>query len=256
MRTTRALGLAIALIGAGAVSTPATGQARFTWPEPENLQRLPADFTPERLRAVMTGFSRALGVRCSHCHVAPAPDAPLTEHDFVSDDNPNKNIAREMLDLLGAVNDKLDEIQFTEPNRVNMWCHTCHRGLPRPSSLAEVLTATLETEGLDATLTRFRELRAEHYGTTAYDFSEAGIEGMAQQLVQVERVDHAVALMELNVEYYPDSARACANLGGLLARQEGQEERAIEMLEKALKLDASLAPYVQPRLEKLRSSDE
>ena len=56
---------------------PSPVQEEWTWPEiPENLQVLPSDWPGSRLRAPMTGFARALGVGCSHCHVGEA-DAPL-----------------------------------------------------------------------------------------------------------------------------------------------------------------------------------
>ena len=41
-------------------------QDQWTWPEkPKNLQVLNKDWPGSRLRPVMTGFTRALGVRCS-----------------------------------------------------------------------------------------------------------------------------------------------------------------------------------------------
>ena len=75
-------------------------QDTWTWPEkPKNLQVLPKDWPGTRLRPVMVGFSRALGVRCSYCHKGEE-GKPLSTYDFASDDNPNKNRAREMLRML------------------------------------------------------------------------------------------------------------------------------------------------------------
>ncbi len=72
-------------------------QERWSWPEKgENLRELPKDFTGDRLRAVMTGFTRALGVRCSLCHVGKEGQSRRT-YDFLSDEHPNKNTARAML---------------------------------------------------------------------------------------------------------------------------------------------------------------
>lgn len=243
-----------ALAWSSLAPAPAAGQAPFTWPEPTNLQKLPEDFTPERLSAVMTGFTRALGVRCSHCHVGE-PDAPLTTYDFASDENPNKNTARVMLDLLGAVNDKLDLIEPTGPQRVNMWCHTCHRGQPRPMSLGEVLTQTLDADGMEAAIARFRELREEFYGSGSYDFSEEGIEGLARQLIEIDRETDAIELLKLNVEYYPDSARAYGNLGSVYSRQEGERERAIAFLQKALELDPGFDAAAR-MLAQLRAAED
>ena len=123
-----------------ALATPLTASAQeWSWPErAENLQVLPADFPPERLSAVMRGFTRALGVRCTYCHVGEEGQ-PLSTFDFASDDNPKKDIARTMLRMLGVINDTLATIDPSGPKRVNMWCHTCHRGRPRPTTLDEEL---------------------------------------------------------------------------------------------------------------------
>ncbi|MDX1495547.1 MAG: c-type cytochrome, partial [Longimicrobiales bacterium] len=122
---------------------------QWSWPErAENLQELPSDFPPERLGAVMRGFSSALGVRCSYCHVGEEGQ-PLSTYDFASDANPNKDRARAMYRLLGAVNDHLDEIEPSGPP-VNMWCHTCHAGRPKPQTLAEALDETYGVEGGEA----------------------------------------------------------------------------------------------------------
>lgn len=109
------------------------------WPEkPKNLQVLNKDWPGSRLSPVMRGFTRALGVRCSYCHTGEEGKS-LNTYDFASDENPNKNRAREMLRMLGSVNDHLNKIEPSGDKRVNMWCHTCHRGCPRPMTLEEEL---------------------------------------------------------------------------------------------------------------------
>ena len=55
---------------AGRAADPAPPRAAWKWPaRAENLKVLPKRTTPEQLRSAMMGFTRALGVRCSHCHV-------------------------------------------------------------------------------------------------------------------------------------------------------------------------------------------
>ena len=72
----------------------AQAQDQWSWPEkPQNLQILPNDWPGSRLAPVMQGFSRALGVRCSYCHVGEE-NQPLSTYDFASDANPNKKRAR------------------------------------------------------------------------------------------------------------------------------------------------------------------
>ena len=88
----------------------------------------------------MRGFTRSLGVRCTHCHVGEE-GKPLGSYDFVSDKNPNKDRAREMYRMLGDINAHLKKITAERRCRaVNMWCGTCHRGRPRPTTLGEEMS--------------------------------------------------------------------------------------------------------------------
>jgi hypothetical protein len=73
----------------------ALGQDQWTWPEKtKNLQVFPKDWSGTRLRPVMIGFTRwALGARCSYCY-KEEEGKPLSNNDFASDENPNKDRAR------------------------------------------------------------------------------------------------------------------------------------------------------------------
>ncbi len=50
--------------------------------------------TPRQVINVMRGFAMGLGVRCEHCHVGE-PGQPLGSFDFVSDEKPTKEKARD-----------------------------------------------------------------------------------------------------------------------------------------------------------------
>ncbi len=84
-----------------AVGSPATrAQDTWNWPEkPKNLLVLPKDWPGTRLRPVMIGFTRALGVRCSYCHKGKEGNT-LNTYDFAYDDNPNKTRPEERLPYL------------------------------------------------------------------------------------------------------------------------------------------------------------
>ena len=112
----------------------------WTWPDnPENLQVLPADIGPFELSQVMRSFTKALGVRCQHCHVG-TEEMSLSEFDFVSDANEHKNIAREMMRMVRTINNELlAGIEGPhEAEGIRVTCYTCHRGgvtpLTRPPS--------------------------------------------------------------------------------------------------------------------------
>jgi hypothetical protein len=77
------------------------------------------------LRIMNGGYSRALGVACTHCHV---------EQDFASDDKRPKRAAREMAVMHKMINDQLGKMQNLEikPEERFINCSTCHRGAINP----------------------------------------------------------------------------------------------------------------------------
>lgn len=87
-----------------------------------NLKKTPAG----RFLLIMNlGYSRALGVTCTHCHV---------ETDFASDDLRPKKAAREMAAMHFAINQQLAKMENLEPNPQGHFinCSTCHRGAIDP----------------------------------------------------------------------------------------------------------------------------
>ncbi len=250
MRTRRVLvcgAVAAAVWLAGA--EPAAAQ-EWTWPErAENLTELPEDFPPERLSAVMRGFSQALGVRCSHCHVGEE-GRPLSTFDFASDANPNKDRARAMYRMLGVVNDHLDEIDPSGDQRVNMWCHTCHAGKPRPLTLAEAVDESYRSGGGEAAWSRFVGLRDRYFGAAAYDFTASSVDAVGASMAQAGDTVLAWRFFEDNVARYPDDWQARERMGDTwLAR--GDTARAIEHWERALELLPS-NPRAREKLQRIR----
>lgn len=77
-------------------------QAPPSPPPFQNLQVLPDDIPREQLVDTMKGFTRALGVRCSHCHVGEGND--LSTYDFPSDAKHEKRAARVMIEMVQAIN--------------------------------------------------------------------------------------------------------------------------------------------------------
>lgn len=229
------------------------GAQQWSWPEkPENLQVLPKDWSGQRLRPVMTGFTRALGVRCSHCHVGEEGE-PLSTYDFASDDNPNKERARTMLRMLGDINQYLETIEPSGSVRVNMWCHTCHRGRPRPLTLSEELTEVYESEGSEAALAHYANLRERFYGRGSYDFGENSLNEFGYHVMGAGDLAGALEVFLLNVELFPESANAYDSLGEVYMNR-GERDRAIRNYEKSLELNPKNANAVQ-QLDKLYAAE-
>lgn len=239
---------------AGQATTRATQEAgrearreRWQWPErSKNLEVLPEDFPADRLRSVMTGFSRSLGVRCNHCHVGEA-GKPLSSYDFVSDDNPNKDRAREMLRMLDSINDHLAKITPTGPERVNVWCHTCHQGRPRPATLEEELSEAYAKGGAEAAIERYRELHERYRERGAYDFSERPLNALGYRLLGEGDGEGAIAVFRLATEEHPSSANAYDSLAEGYWKT-GHAELAEVFYRKSLELD----PDNRNAVEKLR----
>jgi hypothetical protein len=77
------------------------------------------------LNIMARGFSPALGVSCSHCHVTG---------EYEKEDKPTKQIARDMFAMVNGINAELKKIpNIKSPNPV-VNCSTCHRGQTRPGA--------------------------------------------------------------------------------------------------------------------------
>lgn len=211
-------------------------QDQWSWPEkPENIQVLSKDWPGSRLRPVMIGFTRALGVRCSHCHVGEAGQ-PLSTYDFPSDANPNKDRAREMLRMMGSINDHLKNIEPSGDKRVNMWCHTCHSGRPRPMTLEEIVGETYKLMGIEAALEHYADLKENYYGKGAYNFGESALNALAYDMLGNEDIFGAIAFFELNANEFPRSANVWDGLAEGYMRA-GKMKLAKKYYKKSLKLN-------------------
>jgi tetratricopeptide (TPR) repeat protein len=232
--------LLVTILGTLSLATlwflPARAQEHWSWPEkPKNLQVLPKDWPGTRLQPVMIGFTRALGVRCSYCHKGEE-GKPLSTYDFASDENPNKNRAREMLRMLGDINDHLKKIEPSGDKRVNMWCHTCHHGRPRPMTLEEELSEKYRAKGLQAALDDYTDLRKKFYGRAAYDFGEGSLNAFGYGLLENKDAAGAIRVFRLNAEMFSESANVWDSLAEAYLKA-GDLKKAREYYEKALTLD-------------------
>ena len=210
-------------------------QDEWKWPEKTtNIKVLNRDWPGSRLSPVMRGFTRALGVRCSYCH-AGQEGKPLSTYDFASDQNPNKNRAREMLRMLGSVNDHLKKVEPSGDQRINMWCHTCHRGRPRPMTLGEELGEQYRLKGVDTALNHYHNLKKNYFEIGAYDFSERSLNNFGYELLEKDAAA-AVQVFLLNAQTFPKSTNVWDSLAEAYMKS-GDLKTAKRYYEKSLKLD-------------------
>ena len=79
-----------------------------------------------RLLAIMEiGYSKSLGVTCTHCHEAD---------QWEREDKPTKQITREMAAMSRAINNEyLKKIKNLKSENPVVNCTTCHRGQTKPA---------------------------------------------------------------------------------------------------------------------------
>jgi len=125
-----------------AAFTPQGAQAERTF---KNLQVLKG-LREAELYQTMNFIAVSLGENCTFCHVTNGRDPKTNQINWVweSDDKPEKQTARRMLQMVQLINGS-NKVDF-QPNAVT--CHTCHRGQRIPVGLPSMPLAKSGHEGL------------------------------------------------------------------------------------------------------------
>ena len=260
------------------VFAPAIAHAQAGPPAPKNLQVLPKDTSPQQVVAMMQQFTRALGVQCSYCHVeqtapllsveelqaqqvaaaAAAAQAAQQQQqgqqqaaqgqqagrgrgrgrgaqgpqmDYAADEKRQKAVARVMLRMVNDLNTKYS---------VKLQCATCHRGVANPAQLSDILRQTMLGKGEGAAVGQYRELRQQYLNTGAYDFRETTLVDLARESLASRKPDDALAWLQLNVEFYPQSAPSYVELARAHVAKRDRDAASAD-LEKALAIDPANA---------------
>lgn len=134
----------------------APGAGRAAPPPPQNLKVLPKNWTRQQVQALMQTFVVSLGQQvpaqgappppagqgegCLHCHVRPTGEAPPgargPQVDYAKDDNPNKDIARKMIEMVMKINDTTKDVGDKAVVE-KVTCFTCHQGKGKPAITPE-----------------------------------------------------------------------------------------------------------------------
>jgi hypothetical protein len=172
---------------------------------------LPENIPRDSLLGIMRGFTAALGVQCQYCHVqeaapegAPGPRMRLRP---ALDDKQTKLTARFMMRMADSLNRVvLAALPKRHEPSVSVSCITCHPGSPLPQTIGAALAETIQRPGggIDSAIARYRALRA-NMASGRYDFTETPINELAQSLAAGGRTPDALALLNMNQEFYPNS---------------------------------------------------
>ena len=98
----------------------------------KNIKAFPATMTYKEVDHEMDIFKVALGVKCNYCHAQTKESAPRL--DMANDDNPRKEIARDMIRMTRDLNEKyMSSLPHSDTTTVQViTCNTCHRGAAKP----------------------------------------------------------------------------------------------------------------------------
>lgn len=120
------------IIGLSAFAQQGPGPTPKPVEKPTNLKVLPKNISHDDLMKLMHGYCKSLGVHCNECHTAMAGStADHPQMDFASDANPKKEIARDMIKMVNAINGKyLAKMNGGMMEQIN--CVTCHVGHTHP----------------------------------------------------------------------------------------------------------------------------
>jgi hypothetical protein len=196
-----------------------------------NLQVLPKDTPKAELQSTMRKFAFALNVRCPYCHMEKE-DKTI---DFAADDKQAKRTARIMLQMVATINhDYVGKIETTSPAHVE--CVTCHHGIAQPRTLNAVLSDAIDTQGIDAGVKLYRDLRGQYYGTGAYDFSETPLNQLAESLLARHKTKDAVAIMEMNFAANNPQSIWAFHVLAMSHQANGEKDKALADFRKVVEL--------------------
>jgi len=190
----------------------------------------------------MQSIANSLGVTCNYCHSAERGSGQP---------EPRKQIAKAMMEMTDELNSRIRAATGKEAGQVTeIQCSFCHRGVAIPKPIGDVVWQTMREKNVAAAVDQYRDLRKQFYGRATYDFGEDPLVTLAQQIANA-RPDDAIALMNLNLEYYPKSVRSLLALSFAQTRKL-DDAAAIASLEHALEIEPENG-IIKGRLEQLKS---
>lgn len=242
--------LTFILIGTLVVADAMAQMPMEIFENPSNLQVLPEDISPEALRDTMFSFGQQVGLRCSRCHNFE-PETPMAERDFASDERELKRVAREMLRMVSGINEAVSSIdRGPDHNALTVQCVTCHRGVSQPRQIEDVFASTTASNGLDAAISEYLDLRQNWYAMAAYDFTAWKLGGIAQEVVDNGDLDGGMQVHALNFELNPDDGSIYFHRAETYEKQ-GRIPEAIADYRRTLEMEPESMGFLSEWIERL-----
>ncbi len=115
-----------------------------------------------------------------------------------------------------------------------VWVPDVKAGFDRRTSIAETLSATIASSGIDQAEKQYHDLKAAQ--TATYNFDEDQLNSLGYGLIRDKKFKEAIRIFQLNVEAYPKSANTYDSLGeGYM--DDGNKAEAIVNYQKSIELN-------------------
>jgi tetratricopeptide (TPR) repeat protein len=115
-----------------------------------------------------------------------------------------------------------------------VWVPDVKAGFDQRTSIAETLSATIVSSGIDQAEKQYHDLKAAQ--TAAYNFDEDQLNSLGYRLIHDKKFKEAIRIFQLNVEAYPKSANTYDSLGeGYM--DDGNKAEAIVNYQKSIDLN-------------------
>jgi uncharacterized membrane protein len=101
-------------------------------------------------------------------------------------------------------------------------------------SIAETLSATITSSGIDAAAKQYHDLKAA--APVPYNFDEDELNALGYELIRANKLKEAIRILQLNVETYPQSSNVYDSLGEAYMN-DGNKPQAIANYQKSLELN-------------------
>lgn len=115
-----------------------------------------------------------------------------------------------------------------------IWVPQVKAGFDPRKSIAETLSATIASSGIDAAIQQYHDLKTTAPAT--YNFDEDQLNGLGYRLIRANKFKEAIRILQLNVEAYPQSSNVYDSLGEAYM-DDGDKPQAIANYQKSLALN-------------------
>lgn len=115
-----------------------------------------------------------------------------------------------------------------------VWLPSVKAAYDSRKSVAQTLTATIASSGVDQAVKQYHDLKAAAPAT--YNFDEGELDNLGYELIRTKKFKEAIRVFQLNVEAYPQSSNTYDSLGEAYM-DDGSKPQAIANYQKSLQLN-------------------